>query len=112
MLALTDIFEKIIDRFDDGTLTEKNFVSHVHEFVLHVFLELGDELNAVRVEFFKQRGRNIASVSKYFAKHFLGEFGDNSPVPVVNIAGSKAESDDFAFVVNGKMEFEAEEPAC
>ena len=111
MFNLTDIFEKIIDAFNDSTLAKKNFVGHVHELVLHVFPELGDKVNAVGVELFKQIGGKIASVGENLAKHFLGEVGDDLPVPVVNIAGSKAESDDFTFVIDGKMKFEAEKPA-
>jgi hypothetical protein len=108
---LTDIFEKIVDTLDDSAFAKEDFVGNIHELVLHVFLEFGDKVNTVGVEFFKERLGKVAPVSKDFSKHFLGEFGYDRPVSVVNIAGSKAESDDFAFVVDGKVEFEAIEPA-
>jgi len=69
MFNLADIFEEIVDRFDDGTLAEKDFVSQIHEFVLHVFAELGDELNAVGVEFGEQRRGNVAPVGENLAEH-------------------------------------------
>jgi hypothetical protein len=112
MFDLTDIFEKIIDTFDDTTFAEKNFVCNTHKFVFHIFHNFGNKMNAVGVELFKQRSRNTASVSEQFTKHFFGEFRDNLPISIVNIACSKAKSDDFTFVIDGKMEFKAKEPAC
>ena len=112
MLNLTNVLEEIIDAFNNSPLAEQDFISHVHEFVLHVFLELRDKLNTVRIEFSKQRRGNVTPVGENLAKHFLCEFGDDRPVPVIDITGSKAESYDFTLVVYGKMEFEAEKPTC
>jgi len=112
MLNLANVFEKIIDAFDDGTLAQENFVSHGHELVLHVFPELGDKLNAIIPKFGKQRRGEIAPVGENLAEHIACELADDSPVPVVHIAGRNAESNDFTFVIDCEVQFEAVKPAC
>jgi len=108
---LANVFEEIVDRFDDSPLTEQDFVSHIHEFVLHVFLQLGNEMNTAAVEFLEQRSRKIAFVSENLAEHMLSKLRNDRPISVVNIAGGEAESDDFTSVVDGNVQFEPEKPA-
>jgi hypothetical protein len=68
-------------------------------------------MNAVFPEPLEQRRGNVASVGEDLAEHFAGELRYDRPVPVVDITGSKAKSDDFTLVVDGDVELEAEEPA-
>ena len=54
MLNLRNVLELVIDSFDDGTLTQEQFVGHEHQLVFHIGFEFGDELNALLHELFKQ----------------------------------------------------------
>jgi hypothetical protein len=50
MLDLTDVFEEIVDTFNDSAFTRHDFIVNVHELVFHVFPELCYEMNAVAAE--------------------------------------------------------------
>ena len=47
MLDLTNILELIIDRLTQGSLLQEYFVEHRHQLVLHILLDLGDQLHAM-----------------------------------------------------------------
>jgi len=50
MFDLRDIFQLIIDGFDNRAFPQQNFIHERHQAIAHIFLQLGDELNS----FFKQ----------------------------------------------------------
>ena len=47
MLDLTNVLELIIDRLAHGSLAQEYFVEYRHLFVLHILLDLGDQLHAL-----------------------------------------------------------------
>ena len=47
MLDLRDVFELISDGLDDGSFSEQEFVRPVEQSVVHLFAQLGDEVQAV-----------------------------------------------------------------
>ena len=51
MLYMANIFEKVVDSFDNGSLTKKDFVGHGHQAVFHVFLYTCDEMDIVIPKF-------------------------------------------------------------
>ena len=44
MLDLVDVFELIMDGFDDGTFAQQELVGPVEQSVVHLFAQFGDEL--------------------------------------------------------------------
>ncbi len=73
VLDLGDILELIIDGLDQGSFAEQKLIGHDHQAVLHVLAQLGNQLNLkILPELFKERSRNIASVSKQLAKESFG----------------------------------------
>ena len=54
MLHLCDILQLVIDSLNDGPLSDKQPVRHIHDGSLHVAFELRDELDAVNEEALEQ----------------------------------------------------------
>ena len=54
MLDLTNVLELIIDRLAQGALAQEDFVEHRHQLVLHIFPDLGDQLQARLPELIKE----------------------------------------------------------
>ena len=50
VLNLGDVFELIHHTFDNSTLSEEQFIHPGHQSIFHIFLELGDELHAERLQ--------------------------------------------------------------
>ena len=47
MLNLRNIFELVINGFNDAAFSQQNLIEQGDDFGLHVFLELGDQFNCV-----------------------------------------------------------------
>ena len=77
VLNLRNVLELVIDGFDDGALAQKELIFQVHEAVLHIFAEFGDQLQVLVIEqFHKNRFGDVAPV----AKQTLGELGQRHSV--------------------------------
>ena len=50
MLNLGNIFELIINDFNDAAFSQQNFVEQSDDFGFHVFLKLGNQLNIIQVQ--------------------------------------------------------------
>ena len=50
VLDLANVLELIVDSFYQGAFAQQQFVNQRHELVFHVFLQFGDQLNALFVE--------------------------------------------------------------
>jgi len=111
MLNIADIFQEIIDTFDDSTLAKQEFVSQIHELVFHVLADFRNQLNIPVPEFGKQFRRHIALVGEQLAEKVLGQVAHDFPVFVVHIGGSKAKRQYLAPVVDDDVELEPEKPA-
>ena len=55
MLNLTDVFELVIDGFDDGSFAQQNLVKQLNEGVFHILSALGNQLKTLLKEGLKQR---------------------------------------------------------
>ena len=72
MLNLTDVFELIGDGLDDGAFAQEELVGPVEQTVVHLFAQLGDELEPVGdQQLLGQRLGQIAFVAKEFAHRGL-----------------------------------------
>ena len=81
---LRNVFELVIDGLDERPLAEQQFVSQRQKAGLHVFAQACDKLNSLSKEFVKQGLRNVALVTKEFAREMLNEFGNR--LTVIDIA--------------------------
>ena len=64
MLDLTNIFERIVDCFNQRPLSQQDFILPFHQAAFHVFTQMGDEFNSFAQQFFKQRLADITLVAK------------------------------------------------
>lgn len=80
VLDLALILENVIDRLNERALAQQDFVEQIHQLVLHVLFDFGDQLKTVFPELLEQRLRNVPFVAKQFAGQGLGHLGDGSAV--------------------------------
>lgn len=66
VFQLANVLELIIDGFDQGALTEQNFIQEREYAWLHLFFEFGDELYPLGPELREERVGNVAPISKEF----------------------------------------------
>lgn len=72
MLNLADVFELIIDGFNDGALAQEQLVREGEQPVAHVFAQLGDQRKTLGdEELLGQRLGEIALIAKEFAEETL-----------------------------------------
>ena len=77
MLDLRDVLELVEHGFDDGALTQQQFVGKWQQAVFHVGLEFGDQLQAEGVQqLAKQRLRDIAFVGEDLAEQVFDQCWD------------------------------------
>ena len=48
MFYLCDILQFIINRFNQGTFSQQDFILNTHQGVFHVILHFGDQLDAIK----------------------------------------------------------------
>ena len=53
MLYLTDIFQEIVDGFDNGSFAKQELILKVNQFVFHVFLQFCEKSNIFGVKLFE-----------------------------------------------------------
>ncbi len=110
VLNLRNVLELVIDGFDDGALAQKELIFQVHEAVLHIFAEFGDQLQMLVIEqFLKNRFGDVAPVAKQLAKQMLGELGQRHSV--IHIACGQISGQQLTAVIDHHMQFETIEPA-
>lgn len=69
MLNLRNILQLVNDGFDDGTLADQQAITQRHETIIHVALELGNQLHPHAFkQLLSQLLRDIALVSKHLTK--------------------------------------------
>ena len=108
VLDLLDVFELVVDGFDDRTLTQQQLIHHGHQFVVHVLADFGNQLQAPLPEFVEQFLGNIAAIADQLPAQSRRQFGYR--FPVIDVAGGDAKGQEFAAIVHYQMELEAIEP--
>ena len=101
MLNLTNIFELIVHRFDDGTLAQEDFVHQAHELVSHVLAASSNQFQALLLELFKQGLRDIPLISEELTGKMLGHFGHR--FAIIRIPGSQSGSQEFSSVIDNQV---------
>lgn len=60
MFNLTDVFELVAYRFDDGPFAQEDLIHLAHELVSQVLVTFGNQFQALLVELFKPGLRDIS----------------------------------------------------
>lgn len=53
MFDLANVLELVVNRFNQGTFTQKNLVVQMHQGVLHIAFTLGNHMNIINKQWFK-----------------------------------------------------------
>ena len=110
MVNLRDVFELISDGLDDGSFAEEECVRPVKQAIVHLFTQLGDEVQSVgHQELLGQGLGEIAFIPKEFANESCGQLGNGTPI--IDVAGCETKGQQLALVIDDQVELEAEEPA-
>ena len=67
MLNLRNVFELIINGFNDAAFSQQNLIEQGDDFGFHVFLELGDQFNVVHGQKFSELLGDVNFVAEQFA---------------------------------------------
>ena len=109
MFDLGNVFQLVVHRFNQGTLSQQDFVHQRHEAVFHVPTQGCNELNAMLPQRMEQTGRNVTLVAEELSGQSASQGWDR--LSVVNISRRQRYRQQFAAFVDDQMEFETEKPA-
>ena len=65
---LADVLKLIIDRFNNGALTQHQFIEERHQLVLHVLFQLRDEFDTLFKQIVKELLRDVSFIAAELAK--------------------------------------------
>ena len=108
MLNLRDIFQLVVDRLDEGSFSQKDFVNIFQSDFFHVTAQFSDELDALFPQRFLKCFRNISLLAKQFSFDELCHFFQS--FTVVNVAGRDEKCDQFTGIVDDQMQLETIKP--
>lgn len=109
MFDLGNVFQLVVHRFNQGTLSQQDFVHQRHEDVFHVPTHGCDELNALFPERMKPFGRNVTLVAEELSGQSASQRRDR--FSVVNISWCQRDGQQLAAFIDDHMELETETPA-
>lgn len=67
MFYLANVFEFIIDGFDDRSFAKEYFVFELHQHILHIVSQAGDQVESIREEYLGECLWYIVFVGKEFS---------------------------------------------
>jgi hypothetical protein len=111
MFNFADIFQFVVNGFNNRSFSEKYFIPHCHQTVLHIAFDAGNQVQPILKKQFTQGSRNIPFVAIEFTEQLFAKRLNDRPVPVIHMGRSNAKMEQFAFIIDYQMEFEAIEPA-
>jgi len=109
MLNLRNILELINDGLDDRSFAQQQLVGMVHEMVLHVFAQSGDEVESLLKKQLSQGSGNVAAISEQLAAQVLDHAGNRCSI--IDIAWSQTTGKQVSLIVDCQMQLKAKEPA-
>ena len=98
----------IVNRLDQGPLAKKYLIEDRQQPVLHILLQLRDQLQILLAQDFLQTLRDIAAVAYEFAHQVLRQFRHR--LSVVYIARRQMKSQEFPLIIDDQVQLEAVEP--
>lgn len=90
-------------------LREPQFIREMHELILHVLAQPGDELEPVFKEQLREGSGNVAAIPKQLAPQSFDQARHRSAI--IDIARSQTTRKPLASIIDGQVEFEAVKPA-
>lgn len=111
MFDLAHILEFIVHRFDDGPFFQHDLIVGMHQAVLHVLSDLGDQMDPVHEKLFKEVLAYIAFIAIKLPHDLLVEIIVLQRFPVIDLPLSKHKIQDLTFIINDQVKFEPEEPS-
>jgi len=109
VLDLRDVLELVNDRLEGRPLAQQEPIGELEELLAHVLAQFRDEPQPLgEQEAFGKRSPDIALVAKAFAEETPRQAGQRPSV--VGIAGSEAQREQFATVVDDQMRVAAVHP--
>lgn len=109
MLDLRNVLELVNDRFNDRSFAQQQFVRKVHEMVLPVFAQFGDELESLFKEQLAQRSRDGAAITKELATQMFDHLGNRRPI--INVARCQTTCQQLASIIDCQVQFKTIEPS-
>jgi len=95
VVDVEDGHEDVVDRFDDTSSGEHEFIVPVHRFVFHVFADSGDEVNALLVIVLEVCA-DVSFVTEALSLDVAQEFVQHPFGVVGDVCGGDDEIHDFA----------------
>jgi len=98
VLNLRDILELVDDRLDDGSFAHQQFIRKVHEMVLHVFAQPGNEVESLLKEQLGEGSRDGAAIPKQLAVQPFDQGRNRNAI--IDVAWRKATGQPFASIID------------
>ncbi len=111
MFNVADVFEFVVDGFNEHPFPQQDFVVQVHERVLHVLLELGHKVYVVNEEPFEKLLAYVSPVGKNLSEKPLRKVLVLQWLTVVHVPGRERPLYYLATVVYHYMQLESVEPS-
>ena len=109
VLNLRYVLELIMNGLNDCSLPHHHLVKQRHEFVFHVPLDPGNQLDSLTKQEIKQILRDVSLVTKelteYVFDHIRHRFS------IIHIAWCEAKGKEFSLVIDNEMKLKAIEPS-
>ena len=105
---LLDVFDLIIDGFDNRPFAQQQFIGQGHEFVVHVLADFGDQRQTPIPQHLEELLGKVAPIPHELAGQALGQLRDRPAI--IDVARGDLERQEFPPVVDDEMQFEAVEP--
>ena len=109
MFDLADVFELVVDRFNQGPLSQEDLVDEGKQLGLHVLAELGDEFDPLGSQGLEEFLGDVATVAEELSGESLRHRGDGAAV--VGVARSGPDPQQVATVADDQVQLESEEPS-
>ncbi len=107
---LRNVLKLINDGFDNGPLSQQQFVAQRHQAIFHVAFEFGDQLNPKGLpQLFQEGLGHIAAIGKDLVEQWLDQLGYR--LAVIDVSGCQRYIEQRTFIITDQMQFESEEPA-
>lgn len=103
------MLELVDNGLDHRPFAHQQFIPKGPQMVLHVFAQPGDELKPLFKEQFAQGSGNVATIPEQLATQVF-DHGSNGSA-IIDLAGSQTTGQHLAVIIDGQVQFEAEEPA-
>lgn len=101
----------VIDRFDQGSFFEQNFVGNTHQWILHIVFNFSDKLYTIKEKVLKQSLTGISFVCTWFSFDVLRKLTLLQWFPVIHVFRREHKIENLTLVIDYQMQLESEEPS-